>query len=91
MTEQRILTPASRLRFDADRIRAVAQAEAIEARALLDGRPARREMFDRIIRALTRLGQLAEELEEIADELDPEPPAIPYRFGITRAADDPIP
>jgi hypothetical protein len=78
MNENRILTPASRLRWDAQKLRDRSRGLALEAYGLLGGGPdyPRRPIYDRIIRAGDRLDQVAAELEIIADELDPEPVSI---------------
>lgn len=88
-----ILTPATRLRLDADRLRDRSRGLALEAYAILGGGPTypRRPIYDRIVRAGDRLDQVAAELEQIADELDPdadpEPPST-YAFGVTPAGDE---
>lgn len=94
MSAGRILTPAARLRYDAEKLRERGQGLAVEAHELLvtSKRGNAREIYGRIIRMAERLGQVAAALEQIADELTPEPETIPrYTFGVTRAADDPIP
>jgi hypothetical protein len=88
MNDARILTPASRLRWDAQKLRDRSRGLALEAYGLLGGGPEypRRPIYDRIVRAGDRLDQVAGELEQLADELDPEPRSIdPARGEVDQA------
>jgi hypothetical protein len=87
MSENRILTPAARLRWDAQKLRERGSGIAIEAMELLIvGGDRHRPIHDRIVRTAGRLGVIAVELEIIADELDPEPVSIdPARGEVDQA------
>ena len=86
-----ILTPAAGLRWSAQELRERAAGLALGTRALIADDRSRRPIHDRILRSVGRLGQIARELEQIADELDPQPPPTEpargevdqvYTFGV---------
>jgi len=99
MTDRTILTPATRLRYDAGKLRQRSFGLSLEAYGILGGGPhyPRRPIYDRIVRSSERLDALAAELEQIADELDAGDTAVVdearlevdqvYTFGTRDAVD----
>lgn len=83
MSVDRLLTPATRFRLVATTLRDRGTGLAVEAYELLTTSPRvdRRPIYDRIVRECDRLGQVAAALEQIADELDPEPVSIDVARG----------